>query len=81
LPSSAALPASLGRGPAVRPQYVIGRTQALRGSPSLHLKRYSRKNGYIVFGFHPPAFAGGLPAEIVKNDFGCIGRDNKGVCK
>ena len=34
-----------------------------RGGSSLHLKRYSRKNGYIVFGFHPRPIGRGLPAE------------------
>ena len=37
-----------------------------RGGSSLHLKRYSRKNGYIVFGFHPRPIGRELPAERVK---------------
>jgi hypothetical protein len=36
-----------------------------RGDPSLHLKRYRRKNGYIVYGSHP-LVGRGLPAERVK---------------
>jgi len=53
LPSSAALPASLGRGPSL---HRLSRVTPLTYKP---YEGDGKNKGFV--GFHPPAFAGGLP--------------------